>query len=98
MQPEAKLARAGKYEGVALAAPGGRGGKRRKQRIVSSRAIRRATAILDRAGHEDNRVVCNRELSPRALAPQFDDDVAVAADLEIGNALRAAHRRRVERQ
>ena len=82
---------------IALPLPGGGLAQRRDQVVVGLRPRRRTGAILQRTGDKDHGVAGHRKLALAALAPQFEHDLAVVADLQVRQSLRSGLTRRVQR-
>src|SRR6201996_5231720 len=76
-----------KGNGVAMTAPVGGFRQGGDEVVVGLRLVRRAGALLHLPGHEDHGIAGDRELALAALAPEFQHDFAVVADIEVRYAL-----------
>ena len=84
VEPEAQRLGADEGDEIALPPPGRGFAQRRDQIVVGLRRVRRTGAVLHLAGDKDDGVAGDRELALAALAPEFEDDLAIVADVEVG--------------
>src|SRR5262249_55734991 len=97
VDPELQRPRSDEGDKIALPLPGGGLGERDHQIVIQLRAVGRASTVLHWTWNKDHAVARHRELALAALAPELEDDLAIVADVKIGDPFRSGLTRRVER-